>query len=335
MAMADTESITMRFETTKEMVEQLEKKLNELNSNRESCPSWEEIKKYFDNLETSVERKLMEVKEMERVLEEERSATCKMIGVREEAVVAKEEALLDRLQELKDGVVSAILEARKKCKAPTQVLDRTDISDDKSGDEAQAQDGEVKSLLPQLKALCEQMDTKGLLKFLSENKKNLTTISKELSIALKSAKEPHRLVIDSLEDFYPMDSSNSRGSEDTRLQLLRRTCFVLMEAAAPVMGMTDPGDGHPVSSEIKQQAKEIADQWMAKLAGVDIDASNGYSLEVLAFLQFLATFGIAEEFDVDTLYKLVIALSRHREGTQTLPFYWINRENARFCRDFG
>ncbi|KAJ6834470.1 FRIGIDA-like protein 3 [Iris pallida] len=301
--MEDIENIIMRFESTKKMVEQLEKAFNELKPNGESSPRWEEIKDYFQKLEASVERKLMEVKEAKRVVEE----TCKMIEVREEAVVAKEEALLDRLQELKDGFVSAIMEARKKDK---------DVSDSKSDDEAEAQDVEVKSLLPQLKELCEQMDAKGLLKFLSANKKNLATISKELSIALKSAKEPHRLVIDSLEDFYPLDSSDSQGSEDTGLQLLRRTCFVLMEAAAPLLGMADAGDGYPMSSEIKQQAKEIAEQWKAKVAVVDIDACNGYSLEILAFLQFLATFGIAEEFDIDEHYKLVIGISRHREAPE-------------------
>lgn len=334
VAMAEMEKIATMFESTKEMLEQLEKAFEELRSHRDLYTKhrtkWEDVKKYFHNLEASLECKLSRVKEKEAAFEEKRSAAHESIEAREASVAAKEAELLDRLQELKDSAVSDILEARKNCKATAPVL-----ADDKgskhnevraatvdlnapspaSGDDVPDNNKLVhpSELLPKLRELCEQMDAKGLLDFLSEHKKNLDTITEELTVALASAREPSRLVLDSLEGFYPRESSNSQGTDKPSLQLLRKACFVVLEAAAPLLGLADPGDGHPVSSEIKQQAKAIADQWKAKLAA-EANAPNGYSLEVIAFLQLLVTFSITEEFDIDELWKLALSISRHSEA---------------------
>jgi len=341
--MEDTEKVTKGIEAAKEMVEKLGKTFNELESRREaSLPNktqWADIKEHFDNLEKLLQEKMKEVEEKEKVFEEKQSEARKLVAERETAVASKELASVDRLQELKDAAVSAIAEARKTCKEPTPVLvdakgskdNKVSTSaidepnaptapeenppDNKSGDPAEAVAGEVK-LRPELKEVCEKMDAKGLLKILSDNRKLLATISEELSTALKSAAEPARLVLDTLEGFYPPDPSNSQGGEDNALQVLRRTCLVVLEAAAPLLGVAEPGDDHPMSSEIKQQAKVIADEWKAKLAGVDIDASNGYSLEAVAFLQLLVTFSIAEEFHEDELCKLVLAVSRRRQAPE-------------------
>ncbi|KAJ6833095.1 FRIGIDA-like protein 3 [Iris pallida] len=328
--MAEFEKIA---KSTKEMLEQLEKAFEELRSHKDLYTKhrtkWEDVKKYFHNLETSLKCKLTKVKEKETALEEQQSAAHESIGAREAAVAAKEVELLDRLQELKDSAVSAILEARKNCKATAPVL--ADIKGRKhdevraatedlnapspaSGDDVPYNKSDHPSeLLPNLRELCKQMDAKGLLEFLSEHKKNLDTITEELSVALASASEPTRLVLDSLEGFYPQDSSNSQGTDKPALQLLRKACFVVLEAAAPLLGLADPGDCHPMSSKIKQQAKAIADQWKAKLMA-EANAPNGYSLEVIAFLQLLVTFSIAEEFDIDELWKLALSISRHSEA---------------------
>lgn len=342
--MEDAEKVTKGIEEAKEMVEKLGKAFNELESLREaSLPNktqWADIKEHFDNLEKSFQQEINEVEEKQRIFEEKQSETRKLVAEREAAVAAKELASLDRLQWLKDAAVAAISEARKNCKTPTPVLvdvkgnkdNKVSISatddpnaptlpegnppENKSGDLAEAIASEVK-LRPQLKEVCEKMDAKGLLKILSDNRKLLTTISEELSTALKSADEPARLVLDSLEGFYPPDpSNNSQPGEDNTLQVLRRTCLVMLEAAAPLLVVAEPGNNHPMSSEIKQQAKAIADEWKAKLAGVDIDASNGYSLEAVAFLQLLVTFSIAEEFHEDELCKLVLAVSRRRQAPE-------------------
>ncbi|XP_038983411.1 FRIGIDA-like protein 3 isoform X1 [Phoenix dactylifera] len=340
--MADIEKVTLGIESATSMLELLGKALEELESQRESSLQnkiqWDDIEEHVHNLERSLKNKFDEVAEKQRMFEEKQSETHALIAEREASVAAKEQSSLDRLQELRDIAVSAIAEARKKYKVaspePVDIRESkikkvsTSLNDPNatpasaeknpdngSGDLAEAVAVEIKPR-PQLKQLCEQMDAKGLLKFISENWKSLATLREELSLALKYAPEPAQLVLDSLEGLYPPDQSNLQGNEDSALQGLRRSCLVLMESAAPLLGITEPGVDHPVSSEIKQQAKAIADEWKPKLAGVDIDASNGYSLEAQAFLQLLATFNIAPGFDEDELCKLVIAVSRRRQAPQ-------------------
>jgi hypothetical protein len=166
-----------------------------------------------------------------------------------------------------------------------------------------------------LKQLCEQMDTKGLLKFLSVNCRKLATASlrAELSVALKCATDPARLVLNSLEGFFPPEQTNSPGSEHNGLQVQRKSCIVLMDAIAPALGTKEPGGNDPWSSEIKEQAKAIAEEWKSKLAEVDLDASNGYSLEAQAFLQLLTTFNVDSVLDEDELCKIVVAVSRRKQ----------------------
>lgn len=345
MAMEDTVKVTKGIEAAQEMIEKLAKAFNELESRRATLlpnkTQWSDIKEHLDNLGKSLQEKVEEIEEKERLFGEKQSEACKLVAERDTAVAAKELASLDRLQELKDAAVSAIVEARKNCKEPTPMIvdakgskdSNSKVStsttdepnaptapeenppDNKSGDPAEAVTGEVK-LRPQLHEVCEKMDAKGLLKILLDNRKLLATISEELSTALKNAAEPARLVLDSLEGFYPPNPTNSQGVEDNALQVVRRTCLVLLEAAAPFLGVAEPGNDQPMSSEIKQRAKIIADEWKAKLAGVDIDASNGYSLEAVAFLQLLVTFSISEEFHEDELCKLVLAVSRRRQAPE-------------------
>ncbi|KAG1366849.1 FRIGIDA-like protein 3 [Cocos nucifera] len=337
--MADTEKLTKGIESATAMLEQLGKAFEELESQRESFLQnkiqWDGIKEHFHDLERSLKNKCDELEEKQGVFEEKQSRTRALIAEREAAVAAKEQASSNSLQELRDIAVSAIAEARQKYKvaSPEPVDIRgskakkvsTSLDDpnappapeEKNPDNGSGELAETGiKPRPQLKQLCEQMDAKGLLKFISENRKNLATLRGELSAALKNATEPARLVLDSLEGFYPLDQSNLQGNEDSALQGLRRSCLVLMESAAPLLGIAEPGVDHPVSSEIKQQAKAIADEWKPKLAGVDIDASNGYSLEAQAFLQLLATFSIAPEFDEDELCKLIIAVSRRRQAPE-------------------
>ncbi|MQL98792.1 hypothetical protein Taro_031506, partial [Colocasia esculenta] len=344
-AMTETDS-AVGILSASGILEQLGKAFIELKSNSEGSTSygimWEEVKEHFTNLESSLNEKLEELEEKEKALEEKASASRGLVFGREAEVATKEQAYVDRIQELKDAAVAAIAEARKKYKVPSPepadiVGDKqTKVSssvngdnnksfpgteekspDNRSGGIAEAIAAEVKPQ-PQLVNFCEQMDAKGLLSFLYENRKSLNTIREQVPIALKSASDPAHFVLESLEGFYPPDKDQPThdGHEDTALMVLRRTCVVLMEAAAPLLGVTEPSGDQPLSSENKQQAKAIADEWNSKLDGVDIDAANGNSLEAHAFLQLLATFNIAPEFDEDKLCKYILAVSRRRQAPE-------------------
>ncbi|KAJ0098007.1 hypothetical protein Patl1_28585 [Pistacia atlantica] len=245
-------------------------------------------------------------------------------------VADKEQDLIDRVQELKDAAVAAIAEVRANYQ-PTS-LDPTDVGDNQDsmvssslgdtnspgkyipheiGENAK---GDVKPR-PEIMQFCKQMDTKGLLNFTMENQKKLFAIREELSVALESAMEPARLVLDLLEGFYPpAETDQPLDKKDAALQGMRKSCIIFIEAMAALLARTDPGADHLLNPEIKQQAKAIADEWKPNLASVGNDAANANSLEAEAFLQLLATFRIASEFDEEELCKLVLVVSRRRQA---------------------
>ncbi|KAJ1291708.1 hypothetical protein BS78_02G336500 [Paspalum vaginatum] len=329
------------FESTMPLLEQLAEVFGKLKSHTEASLQlqnglqWEDIKEHFLNLDKSYKSKFDEMVEKQKALEEKKAEALRLIAEKEAEVSAKEHDSLNQLQELRDAAVSSLAEVRQKYKVEvSELLDAsggkdkkvsTSINDNNAsraseentpasglGEPSEPSPAEVKPR-PVLKQLCEQMDTKGLLTFLSENSKKFASLREELSIALRCATDPARFVLDSLEGFYPPDQTSSPGSKNNALQVQRRSCIVLMEAIAPALGTKELGGNDPWSSEIKEQAKAIAKEWKSKLAEVDLDASNGYSLEAQAFLQLLTSFNIGSVLDEDELCKIVVAVSRRKQ----------------------
>ncbi|KAK6923107.1 Frigida-like [Dillenia turbinata] len=337
--MADTKQV-VDLGTITSLREQLGKALLDLescNGASENKIQWNEIEEHFLNLETSLKKKCEELEVKEKEFEENESKIQASLAEREAAVSALEQGLLDRIQELKDAAVAAIAEAREIHK-PSEPVDDGDNKDSKvscSVDDTHAllSDSEEKSLdrtgenveggavevkpHQELMQLCEQMDAKGILNFTMEYQKNSTAIRGELSVALESATEPARLVLDSLEGFFPPDESTQQGeNKDAALMDMRRSCITLLEAMTYLLARADPGLDHLLNPETKQQAKAIADDWKPKLDNAGIDAANGNSLEAEAFLQLLATYKIASEFDEDELCKLVLAVAHCRRASE-------------------
>ncbi|KAI3514675.1 hypothetical protein L1887_13281 [Cichorium endivia] len=74
------------------------------------------------------------------------------------------------------------------------------------------ENGDVKLLSnPQLAKLCQEMDPRGLHKFISDNRKNIASIKEEILFALKAAGDPSGLVLDPLLGFYISEGSNFHG----------------------------------------------------------------------------------------------------------------------------
>ncbi|KAF8377611.1 hypothetical protein HHK36_030993 [Tetracentron sinense] len=342
LVVTGTESTTPMVENTTSMVEQLGKAFIELESHKDASDDkvqWKEIEEHFYDLERSLKKRLDELEEKEKAFEEKESESRTLIAEKEAAVAAKEQALLDRVQELKDVAVAVIAEAQAKYKpaspepvdvegnAESQVsssfegdtnasLPAPEDSPQRTGEHAEGVAVEIKPR-PEITQLCEEMDAKGLLNFIMENRKNISAIRDEIAVALKSVTEPARLVLDSLEGFYPPDeTTHLENKRDASLQGMRRSCVMLMEAVAPLLTRAELGADHLLSPETEQQAKAIADEWKPKLAGADIDATNGNSLEAEAFLQLLATFKIASEFDEEELCKFVLAIARRRQAPE-------------------
>ncbi|OVA10952.1 Frigida-like [Macleaya cordata] len=316
-------------ESPTSIFEQLGKAFIELEANSgasENMVLLKEIEEYFDNLERWLNKGFNDLEEKEKAFVEKKSEIRALVAEREAAVAAKEQALVDRVQELKDTAVAAIMETREKSgkhavavdfhvAAKEQALvDRVrELKDtaavaimearDKSGKHTVAVDFQPRR---ELTRFCRQMDAKGLLNYIMEKRKNIVAIREEIPVALKSATEPARLVLDSLEGFYPPDQTTNGNKRDAAsLLCMRKSCVMLMESVAPLL----VGADDPLNPETKQQAKAIADKWKPRL---DVDAANGNSsLEAEAFLQLLATFRITSEFDEEELCELVLAVA-HR-----------------------
>ncbi|KAM5576705.1 hypothetical protein ABKV19_007519 [Rosa sericea] len=337
--MADAEQV-VASDTSQSLIDQLGMALLELNAHNHTAEDrvqWTEIEEHFRNLELTLKKKSEELEAKEKKFEEQEAETCTLLVEREATVIGKEQALLDRVQELKDAAVAAIAEARdihqsrnsepmndgtnKDSKVSSSLGDTNSPQEDiptKKGDNAKGMASDVKPR-PELRQFCEQMDAKGLLNYIAENHKKLNVARQELTIALESASEPAQLVLDSLEGFYPLDETNQpEGKKDPVLRGKRRSCLMLMESLTTLATKADRGADHLLNPETKQQAKAIADEWRPKLFSGAIDAANGISLEAEAFLQLLATFRIASEFDEEELCKVVLAAVAHRRQTPEL-----------------
>ncbi|GMH24064.1 hypothetical protein Nepgr_025907 [Nepenthes gracilis] len=336
------------------LIEQLGKAFLVLEAHRDASEDkvhWNEIEEHFHYLESTLRKKFEEIEVKEKEFTHRESEIRQILTEREAAVAAKEQELLDRVQELKDAAVAAVMEARaihmpeslepsggadgNEHKVSSSLDDEnasTDVQEEKSspnrgGENTESVTGEVNPR-PELVQFCEQMDAKGLLNFTTENQKNLSAIRKELCVALHSASEPARLVLDSLEGSFPSakttpqvdnngDVTLQGDKGDTALKGTRQSCLMFMEALAALLAKADPDADTLLSPETKQQAKAIADEWKPNLAGGGTDAAtNGSSLEAEAFLRLLATFRIASEFDDEELCELVLAVAHRRQAPE-------------------
>ncbi|KAJ6401552.1 hypothetical protein OIU84_016873 [Salix udensis] len=148
--------------------------------------------------------------------------------------------------------------------------------------------------------------------------------------AMTAETNPAQFVLNSLEDFYPKEVSNVDGKIDSTLLGVRRTCIMIMECLSILLMSTDLlSVSDVISEDVKDQAKAIAEEWKPKLDSLDVDANNGNSLEAHAFLQLLATFGIASDFDEEELSRLIPMVSRRRQAAELCRFLGTVRENAR------
>ncbi|XP_020421499.1 uncharacterized protein LOC18774404 [Prunus persica] len=64
-------------------------------------------------------------------------------------------------------------------------------------------------------------------------------------------------------------------------------------------------------SHVRKDAEELAVKWKAKMG-----ANTDNSLEILCFLQFIATYGLVSTFDVDETVKLLGMISQHKQAIE-------------------
>ncbi|KAI3461784.1 hypothetical protein Pfo_018447 [Paulownia fortunei] len=338
--MDDNLSAATVMDSTASKIQQLQKAFAELESHRAVTLNlkWKQLEEHFNGLQKSLKRRFTELEEQEKDFETKIFESREMLEKRKAAVVAKEQTSLERLQEKRDAAVSALLTAMEKHEKPflvgSGVTNRenqveapvleiktpdalvTESNIDSIKKPVENMNVQVKSY-PELVKLCQEMNSERLHKFISDNRKDLVTLREEIPTALKAASDPASLVLDSLNGFYGIDMPNSDARKDSNLLGLRRTCIMLMECLSSLFLNLDVDSLSDIISEnAKERAKTIAEEWKPKLDYLDVDASNGNSLEAHAFLQLLATFGINSDFDQDCLSKLIPMVSRRRQTAE-------------------
>ncbi|XP_051131850.1 FRIGIDA-like protein 3 [Andrographis paniculata] len=323
------------MDSTTSKIEQLQKAFAELESHRAVNLNlkWKQLEEHFHGLQKSLKRRFNELEEQEKDFETKTAESKRILEERKAAVVAKEQTSLQKLQEQRDAAVSTIWTTNKKIEKPISL----DFSVTSCEDQVEARvddhtmpvvtknrisaikkphehiNVQVK-FYPELIKLCQEMNSDGLHKFISDNRKDLVTLRNEIPIALKAAPDPASLVLDSLNGFYALALDVKKGSN---LLGLRRTCIMLMECLFSFYQNAGAHSIYDVISEnARERAKSIAEEWKPKLDYLDMDASNGNSLEAHAFLQLLASFGISTDFDQELLFKLIPMVARRRQTAE-------------------
>lgn len=343
--MSDMESVTALMDSTSSKIQQLKEAFAELESRSAVSMNlkWKQLEDHFRGLEQSLKKRLDALKEQEEEFQETVAKSEQMLEQQEAAVVAKELISLERLQEKRDAALAMIF-SKSRLSLPVPVINPMNKALDNLGVKWPKPASEESVYLQidnaavrprsELVALCEEMNVKGLHKFISDNRKNLAAIREEIPSALKKTSHPYSLVLDSLEDFYSGDNLVLDGKKDGDLLGVRRTCLMLMES----LGQLQTNDitcfsseGHMLTTNIIERAKKIAFEWKSNLDNLDIDASNGNCLEAHAFLQLLATFGISSEYNEDDLCKLLPYVSRRRQTPELCRLLGLSQKMPGQC----
>ncbi|CAJ1948751.1 unnamed protein product [Sphenostylis stenocarpa] len=334
-AMEDTDSVATLIDSTTSKIQQLQKAFAELENYRAVTLNWKwkELEEHFHGLEKSLKRRFHELEDQEKEFENKTRKAREILEKRQAAVYAKEQATLQRLQEKRDAAVFDIVTAREKhrkvssnelaivsnrgngtlCVEEKPVDAVSFVAKGNLGDvELSPENGKVELSYPELLKLCKEMDAAGLHKFISDNRKNLAAVREEIPHALRASPNAACLVLDSLEGFYCTEVSNQDVKKDANLLGLRRTCIMLMECLCDFLSNSN-SVSNVISEDIKDRAKAVAEEWKPRLDALDMDASNGNSLEAHAFLQLLASFGIASGFNEEELSRLIPMVSRRRQ----------------------
>lgn len=327
------------------LLEHLSKAFIELQARRDASSGdkvqWEEVEEHFRKLDDMFKEKFVELEAKEKELEQKEAKTTLLIAERKAAVAAKEQDMLDRVQELKDVAVAAISAVasisasqqqpnsepvnndenrNKENKVSSSLRDETLVNyleDFPSGTMENPQDVvNIVKPRPELLQFCQQMDAAGLLHFTLENEKTLNDIRTELSVALESAIEPARLVLGLLEGFYLPDETDqpeNDGMEDARVGIYK-SCSMFLDAFSAFLVRADAS--HILNTETKREAKKIACEWILNLKGAEEAANGNNSFGAEILLQLLATFRVASEFGEDELCKIVLAVAHHRQTSE-------------------
>ncbi|KAL5768375.1 hypothetical protein ACOSP7_014929 [Xanthoceras sorbifolium] len=165
-------------------------------------------------------------------------------------------------------------------------------------------------LCPNLQS-CTMGDGRILQFLMNEHLKKHDIFLGKISTAVKGASDPAKLVLDTMQGFYPTRLQEKQTDYD--LNVIRRSCILLLEHLLSLSPQITP--------QVRDEAMKLAGEWKAKMK-----ATGDNSLEVLGFLHLLAAFGLASDFDGNELHKLLDTVVPHQQGPGLLQGLGITNE---------
>ncbi|WCJ43244.1 Frigida-like protein [Euphorbia peplus] len=145
------------------------------------------------------------------------------------------------------------------------------------------------------------MDAKALQIFLNEHCEEYDSMRNDVLTALSFSSDPAKLVLDAMQGFYPPHLK--KGDKEFEKDVIRKSCILLLEQLLKVSVVISP--------PVKQEAMKLAFVWITKMK-----ADAEHSLEVLGFLQLLASYGLASAFDVDELFTYFEIVAQHSQALE-------------------
>eukprot|EP01018_Ginkgo_biloba_P028807 Gb_09729 [translate_table: standard] len=162
---------------------------------------------------------------------------------------------------------------------------------------------------PEIQSLCDEMDGNWLRNYIVSNRKSIGAFRDELPVAFSKTRDAAKLVFKVLEGYdFSESASNRADKKESVASVNRRACILVLECLFPVFA-TDKGS---IPAKVRDAAKEVVELWRKKM-GIERNASSCNALDAQAFLQLLATFRIADEYEKDELVELVLAISRRKQ----------------------
>lgn len=162
-------------------------------------------------------------------------------------------------------------------------------------------------------------DGKGLQKLVDENFKRIDFVGTEVSAILEECSDPAKLVLDTMQEFYP-----DQRELHFDLRVRRRGCCLLLKELKRISPQISP--------QVRQEATKLAADWKANMT-----MASDNDLEVLGFLRLVTTCDLASIYDAKELKSLLSTVSQGKQATDighalgiaspgkaTLLFYVLN-----------
>ncbi|OMO55293.1 Frigida-like protein [Corchorus olitorius] len=154
---------------------------------------------------------------------------------------------------------------------------------------------------PQLLSFSINMDSIGLILFLSKHVRDHNLMRVQILDALKLASDPAKLVLDALSSFYR--SKSREGFKGAALCNARKSCILLLEQLMTFSVQ--------INHHVNEEALKLAAEWKERM-------EDKYPQGVMAygFLLFIITYNLKSNHDADQLFCLLVTASKYRQSPE-------------------